>query len=60
MSGLFTERGQGRDAAKINVHSTGYGLFIAKQILDAYGGMIEAVSGGIGKGSRFIVRLPRA
>ncbi len=58
MSHLFTEGGHGKDSIKINVHSTGYGLFIAKQIVEAFGGTIKAESEGAGKGSRFIVELP--
>jgi len=55
---LFTEGGHGKDSLKINVHSTGYGLFIAKQITEAHGGKIWAESDGEGKGSRFIIELP--
>lgn len=55
---LFTEGGHGKDSIKINVHSTGYGLFIAKQIVDAHNGSIEAHSEGAGKGSEFLVHLP--
>jgi len=58
MSHLFTEGGHGKDSIKINVHSTGYGLFIAKQIVEAHGGKIRAESEGEGKGSRFIIELP--
>jgi len=58
MAHLFTEGGHGKDSIKINVHSTGYGLFIAKEIVDAHGGKIWAESDGQGKGSRFIVELP--
>lgn len=58
MSHLFTEGGRGKDSIKINVHSTGYGLFIAKQIVEAHGGKVWAESDGEGKGSRFIVELP--
>jgi signal transduction histidine kinase len=57
---LFTEGGHGKDSIKINVHSTGYGLFIAKQVVDAHGGKIWAESDGPGKGSRFVVELPAA
>ena len=57
MSHLFTEGGHGKDSIKINVHSTGYGLFIAKQIVDAHGGKIWAESDGQGKGARFIVEF---
>ena len=57
---LFTEGGHGKDSIKVNVHSTGYGLFIAKTIIEAQGGKIWAESDGPGKGSRFIVELPAA
>ncbi len=55
---LFTEGGHGKDSIKVNVHSTGYGLFIAKQVVEAHGGKIWAESEGQGKGSRFTVELP--
>ena len=55
---LFTEGGHGKDSIKVNVHSTGYGLYIAKQITEAHGGKIWAESDGDGKGSRFIVEFP--
>ncbi|VAW33349.1 hypothetical protein MNBD_CPR01-576, partial [hydrothermal vent metagenome] len=35
---LFTEGGHGKDSIKINAHSTGYGLFIAKQVIKAHKG----------------------
>ena len=55
---LFTEGGHGKESQKINVHSTGYGLYIAKNIVEAHGGTIHAESEGAGKGSTFIVELP--
>ena len=55
---LFTEGGHGKDSQKINVNSTGYGLFIAKQVTEAHGGTISASSDGPGKGSTFSVSLP--
>lgn len=58
MSRLFTEGGHGKDSIKVNVHSTGYGLYIAKQIVEAHGGKVWAESDGAGKGSRFVVELP--
>jgi signal transduction histidine kinase len=58
MALLFTEGGHGKDSIKINVHSTGYGLFIAKTIVDNHGGKIWAESKGAGAGSRFVVELP--
>ncbi|QQR82341.1 hypothetical protein IPJ70_03620 [Candidatus Campbellbacteria bacterium] len=55
---LFTEGGRGKDSRTVNVHSTGYGLFIAKQIVTAHNGRIWAESGGRGKGSTFLVEFP--
>jgi len=55
---LFTEGGHGKESQKINVHSTGYGLFIAKKVTEGHGGTIRAESEGAGKGSSFIVELP--
>ncbi len=54
---LFKEGGHGKDSRKVNIHSTGYGLFIAKKIIDAHGGKIWAESDGPGKGSTFFVSL---
>lgn len=58
MKKLFTEGGKGADSLRINVHSTGYGLFIAKAIVEGHGGKVWAESEGAGKGSRFIIELP--
>jgi len=60
MAKLFTEGGKGKESQKVNADSTGYGLFIAKQVIEAHGGTIRAESEGAGKGSRFIVELPVA
>lgn len=58
MKRLFTEGGHGENSQKVNVHSTGYGLFIAKNVVEGHGGTIRAESDGEGKGSTFIVELP--
>ena len=58
MAHLFTEGGHGKDSQRVNVHSTGYGLFIAKNIIEAHGGTIRAESAGPGHGSTFVVELP--
>ncbi|KND47368.1 MAG: two-component system, NarL family, sensor histidine kinase BarA [Parcubacteria bacterium C7867-004] len=58
MSHLFTEGGHGAESMKINVESTGFGLYIVKNIIEAHGGKVWAESEGVGKGSRFVVELP--
>ena len=60
MPRLFTEGGRGAESTKVNVHSTGYGLFIARSITLAHRGRIWAESPGRGKGSTFMVELPAA
>ncbi len=55
---LFTEGGHGKDSIKVNAHSTGYGLYIAKNIVEAHKGTIYAESEGFARGTRFIVELP--
>lgn len=57
---LFTAGGKGEESSTINPASTGYGLAIAKQIVEAHGGRIWAESVGKGQGSTFIVELPAA
>lgn len=58
MRNLFTEGGRGKESIKVNVHSTGYGLYIAKKIVEAHGGRIWAESEGEGKGSQFTIEFP--
>ena len=58
MQNLFTEGGHGKDSTKVNVESTGFGLYIVKNIVDAHKGRVWAESEGAGKGSHFIVELP--
>lgn len=58
MQKLFTEGGHGAHSTDVNPESTGFGLSIAKQIVEAHGGRIWAESAGAGQGSRFIVELP--
>lgn len=58
MKHLFTEGGHGANSTKVNVESTGFGLYIVKNIIEAHGGTVRAESEGEGKGSRFIAELP--
>lgn len=55
---LFGEGERGKDALKVNVDSTGFGLYIVKNIIEAHNGKVWAESEGPGKGSEFIVELP--
>lgn len=54
---LFTEGGRGKNSVKVNVNSTGYGLYSAKLIVEAHKGKIWAESEGEGKGSSFFVEF---
>jgi PAS domain S-box-containing protein len=53
--GMFA---QVRSAQEHAAGGLGIGLALAKGIVEMHGGRIEASSGGTGKGSRFVVRLP--
>lgn len=55
---LFTEGGRGKDSVKINVDSTGYGLYSVKLIVGEHKGKVWAESEGVDKGSTFFVELP--
>lgn len=53
---MFKEGNHGKDSIKYNVHSTGYGLYSVKRIVDAHGGKVwfETIPG---KGTAFFVEL---
>lgn len=55
---LFTEGGRGKDSVKVNIDSTGYGLYSVKLIVEAHKGKVWAESEGIDKGSTFFIELP--
>ncbi|MBI5133820.1 MAG: hypothetical protein HZA81_00300 [Candidatus Taylorbacteria bacterium] len=58
MPKLFQKFSRAPSANEANIHGTGLGLFIAKQIMEAHGGRIWAESEGEGKGSQFYIELP--
>lgn len=58
MQKLFTAGGKGAESSTINKESTGYGLFVAKQVVEAHAGTIKAYSSGAGHGTEFVVELP--
>jgi CheY-like chemotaxis protein/two-component sensor histidine kinase len=53
---LFVQDGQGLERS---AGGLGIGLTLVRQIVELHGGKVEALSEGLGKGSEFIVRLPR-
>lgn len=59
ISKLFNKFTRAKDANKTNVIGTGLGLYVAKQMVEAQGGKIWIESEGVGKGSTFVVELPK-
>lgn len=55
---LFKKFERGSQAERVNVSSTGLGLFVGRKFAEAHGGTITAHSAGKGKGSKFILELP--
>ena len=54
---MFTQASAPQDRSP---SSLGIGLRLAKGLVEMHGGRIEATSGGVGRGSVFLVRLPTA
>ena len=57
---LFSPGGRGEDARAKNPHSTGYGLYISKRLVEAHGGRLWIESEGRGKGSSVFIEFPLA
>ncbi len=57
---LFNAGGRGKNSVKVNVDSTGYGLYSVRLIVEAHGGRVWAESEGEGKGSTFSVEFDLA
>ncbi len=57
---LFQAGGRGKDSVKVNVDSTGYGLYSVRLIVEAHKGKVWADSEGANKGSTFSVELDLA
>ncbi len=58
LSKVFGMFAQVRSAQEHAAGGLGIGLALAKGVVELHGGRIEVASAGIGKGSRFTVRLP--
>ena len=54
--GLFTQVDR---SAEQGGGGLGIGLTLVRRVLELHGGLIEARSSGLGRGSEFVVRLPR-
>jgi signal transduction histidine kinase len=55
---IFNKFERGKEAARVNVSSTGLGLYVGRRFVEAHRGSIRAESAGPGRGSRFILELP--
>ncbi len=58
LDGIFAMFSQVEGAATRSEDGLGIGLALVKGLIDLHGGSVEAKSGGLGRGSEFIVRLP--
>ncbi len=58
LSRVFDRFSRASNARRLRIAGTGFGLFVTKQLVQLHGGTI-AVESEEGKGSRFIVTLPR-
>ncbi|MEO8314244.1 MAG: HAMP domain-containing sensor histidine kinase [Pseudomonadota bacterium] len=53
---LYEQAGQADTA--LSAGGLGIGLYLARRLIEAHGGSIEARSNGEGRGSEFVIRLP--
>ena len=56
---LFGKFTRGTEGSKINASGSGLGLYVAKKMLEANKGDIWVDSEGVGKGSTFVIALPK-
>lgn len=58
LASIFDMFMQVRDAKERGHQGLGIGLTLVERLVEMHGGSVVAASGGLGKGSRFCVRLP--
>lgn len=58
LSHIFKKFERGTGAEKVNVSSTGLGLYVGQKFAEAHGGIITVSSPGKGKGATFTLELP--
>lgn len=56
---VFKRFYRAQNSSALNVKGTGLGLFIVKSIVEQHGGKVRAESRGEGKGTTFVVQLPK-
>ncbi|MFW5885166.1 MAG: ATP-binding protein [Patescibacteria group bacterium] len=56
---VFEKFRRGKKSNNLNTEGTGLGLYVCEKIVSAHQGKIWAESDGMGKGSRFIVEIPK-
>ena len=59
LPGIFDGLEQGHSESKSNHSGLGIGLSLVRDLVAQHGGTVEAMSDGQGKGSEFVVRLPK-
>lgn len=58
LSHIFKKFERGTGAEKVNVSSTGLGLYVGQKFAEAHGGVISVASPGKGQGATFTLELP--
>jgi signal transduction histidine kinase len=60
LDSVFEKFRRGKKSNNLNTEGTGLGLYVCEKIISAHQGKIWAESDGMGKGSRFIVEIPKS
>ncbi len=58
LPGVFEPFVQDPHAMRFEGSGLGIGLAVVRQLVTSHGGQVTAASGGLGRGSRFVVRMP--